>query len=161
MDSPEQTDPPPRLRAPEPADYDAIAQWLPDAQATLRWAGPLVRWPFTGSTLPVQLAAPRATSRVLATPDDPPLGFGQYWPRDDGAVHLGRLLVAPGLRGRGFGRLLIDQLIAELRAVHGPVPVTLRVYRDNARALALYTQRGFIVVAELGDPDVEFMRLDP
>src|SRR5688572_20662347 len=105
MDSP-QISPPPRLRTPEPADYDAIALWLPDAQTTLRWAGPLVRWPFTGSTLPAQLAAPRSTSRVLGAGDDPPMGFGQYWPRDDGAVHLGRLLVAPGLRGRGFGRLL-------------------------------------------------------
>lgn len=151
----------PGLRAPVPDDYEAIAQWLPDADATLRWAGPLLRWPFTGGTLPALLAAPNATSRVLGPPDEPPLGFGQHWPRDDGAVHLGRLLVAPGLRGRGFGRLLLERLIAEVRDRHGAVPITLRVYRDNAPALALYMRFGFRPLDDAGDADVAFMRLDP
>lgn len=151
----------PGLRAPVPADYDTIALWLPDADTTLRWAGPLVRWPFTGATLPALLAAPNATSRVLGPPDEPPLGFGQHWPREGGAVHLGRLLVAPGLRGRGFGRLLLERLIDDVRARHGAVPITLRVYRDNTPALALYTRLGFGPVEESGDTDVAFMRLDP
>lgn len=44
------------LRIPEPADYEVITSWVPDADSCLRWAGPRVRFPFTAAELPRLLA---------------------------------------------------------------------------------------------------------
>lgn len=150
------------LRPPHADDYVALAGWVPDAAAALRWAGPLVRWPFSAELLPQLLAAPQATSRVLAiSDDDTPLGFGQYWPRDDGAVHLGRLITAPGLRRQGHGCTLVQRLMAEALAATGAARVTLRVYRDNAAAMSLYQRLGFQAIPELSDDQVLFMQRLP
>lgn len=147
------------LRLPQAEDYQALSGWIPDAAAALRWAGPLVRWPFSAEMLPTLLVAPGAHSRVLAIADDhTPLGFGQYWPRDDGAVHLGRLITAPGLRRQGHGRTLVQRLMAEARQATGAGRVTLRVYRDNAAAMALYAALGFSAMPEHSDDQVLFMQ---
>lgn len=147
------------LRPPQADDYVALAGWVPDAAAALRWAGPLVRWPFSAELLPQLLAAPQSTSRVLAiSDDDTPLGFGQYWPRDDGAVHLGRLITAPGLRRQGHGCTLLQRLMAEALSATGAARVTLRVYRDNAAAMSLYQRLGFQGMPELSDDQVLFMQ---
>jgi len=44
------------LRAPVASGYDALAAWIPDAKACLHWAGPRIRFPFTGAELQQQLA---------------------------------------------------------------------------------------------------------
>jgi ribosomal-protein-alanine N-acetyltransferase len=150
------------LRPPRAEDYNALAGWVPDAATALRWAGPVVRWPFSAEMLSQLLAAPQATSRVLAiSDDDTPLGFGQYWPRDDGAVHLGRLITAPGMRRLGHGRTLLLRLMDEARARIGASRFTLRVYRDNAAAMALYQVLGFEAMPELSDDQVLFMQRLP
>ncbi|HSW05952.1 GNAT family N-acetyltransferase [Aquabacterium sp.] len=147
------------LRPPQAADYQALAGWVPDAAAALRWAGPLVRWPYNAEMLATFLIVPASQSRVLAiADDDTPLGFGQYWPRDDGAVHLGRLITAPGLRRQGHGRTLVQRLMTEARSTTGATRVTLRVYRDNAAAMALYHALGFQALPELSDEAVLFMQ---
>lgn len=77
-----------------------------------------------------------------------------------GAVHLGRIILAPAARGKGLGRVLCRQLAT--RAVHstGANTVTLRVYRDNPVAVALYTGLGFTPVESESDEDVLFMRAE-
>jgi [ribosomal protein S18]-alanine N-acetyltransferase len=150
------------LRQPHAADYRALAGWVPDAAAALRWAGPLVRWPYNAEMLATFLMVPASQSRVLAlTDDETPLGFGQYWLRDDGAVHLGRLITAPGMRRQGHGRTLVQRLMAEARAANGASRVTLRVYRDNAAAMALYQAVGFQAMPEQSDEEVLFMQHFP
>lgn len=147
------------LRPPHADDYQALAGWVPDAAAALRWAGPLVRWPYNAEMLATLLVVPASHSRVLAiADDDTPLGFGQYWPRDDDAVHLGRLITAPGMRRQGHGRTLVQRLMAEARQATGASRVTLRVYRDNAAAMALYLTLGFSGMPELSDDQVLFMQ---
>lgn len=52
------------------------------------------------------------------------------------------LAVAPGARGRGVGRMLLDALLGEA-ARRGCTQVFLEVRSDNAPALGLYAARGF------------------
>jgi hypothetical protein len=74
------------------------------------------------------------------------LGFGQYLIRKPGAVHLARLIISPALRGKGFGRLLCQLLVARALQATGANEVTLAVFRDNDVALSLYSSLGFSVV---------------
>jgi ribosomal protein S18 acetylase RimI-like enzyme len=88
-----------------------------------------------------------------------PVGFGQYWPRPDGAVHLLRIIVSPGHRGAGLGRELCRRLIAMALEAPGATSVTLNVYPDNPAAVCLYQSLGFREDESRSRGDSLFMRL--
>src|SRR3979490_2073242 len=90
------------LRTPFPADYEALASWVPDAKACIRWAGPGVPFPLTSATLSGLLEVAGGCSYVLAEGAAGPVGFGQHWVRVPGAVHLGRIIVSPQAPRRGL-----------------------------------------------------------
>ncbi len=54
--------------------------------------------------------------------------------------------------------MLCTRLIARAVAATGAAHVTLRVYRDNPVAIALYQQLGFEIIAAESDEAVFFMR---
>lgn len=149
------------LRAPTAGDYAAIASWIPDAASGLRWAGPRLSFPFAASELPELLAVPGGggSSWSLIDGSAEPCGFGQHWVLAPGAVHLGRIIVAPSVRGRGLGRVLCQQLISAALQSPSATAVTLRVYRDNRVAVGLYSSLGFVEVAAESTDDVLFMKM--
>jgi ribosomal-protein-alanine N-acetyltransferase len=147
-----------RLRPLRFEDHATIALWIADATACLRWAGPRLDFPFVLADFAEQLVAPGGTSYSLAEGDGAPCGFGQHWVLTPGMVHLGRVIVAPGVRGAGLGRILCEQLIEAAVASTRAAAVTLRVYRDNLPALALYRRLGFEAVDAESTEDVLFMR---
>lgn len=147
------------LRTPLPVDYLAIASWIPDAKACIRWAGPLLSFPFAAAELEARLSVARGESYCLAEGGNTPYGFGQHFVVEQGLVHLGRIIVSPAVRGKGLGRELCRQLIARATQATGASAVTLRVYRDNPTALHLYLGLGFIPVELRSTEDVLFMEL--
>lgn len=147
-----------RLRLPEPADYEVIASWVPDPEACLWWAGPRVPFPFSAAELPRLLAVSDEQSYCLAEETRSPLGFGQHWVLRPGAVHLGRIIVSPAARGQGLGRLLCELLLTQALGATGAREATLRVFRRNTAAPALYSSLGFARVEAESSPEVLFMR---
>lgn len=69
--------------------------------------------------------------------------FGQLYIRA-GRIHLARLAVRPGLRGKGIGKRLVRLLLAEGRRQHGNQDCSLFVLHDNLRARQCYTSLGFV-----------------
>lgn len=149
------------LRPPTSSDYETIASWIPDADACLRWAGSLVPYPFPVSQLPHLLAVEDSESFCLGRGDRIPVGFGQLWLRDNGAVRLMRIIVSPKVRGQGLGRELCRLLIARAVDVAGADKINLAVYRDNVVAVSLYQSLGFIPVASRCTAELLFMTLAP
>ena len=150
---------PPSLRPPEAADYLALGSWVKDADTCLRWAGPKLKYPFKPARLAQLLAEPGAHSFVMSRGQAAPaLGFGQFWVRDPGVAHLARIILATTARGQGLGTTLCELLMAEAARVTGAGAFTLRVYRDNDPALAIYERLGFVVVPALSDEWVFAMR---
>jgi ribosomal-protein-alanine N-acetyltransferase len=146
------------LRAPEAADYAALGKWVTDADTCLRWAGPRLKFPFKPSRLPQLLAEPGAHSFVLSHGSGPALGFCQFWVRDPGTAHLARIILAPEARGQGLGAAMCELLMAEAARSAAAAAFTLRVYRDNDPALAIYERLGFVVVPALSDERIFAMR---
>ncbi|MEP4547415.1 MAG: GNAT family N-acetyltransferase [Saccharospirillum sp.] len=134
------------LRTTEQSDYDAIATWIEDATSCSRWAGPLVPFPFSARELPELLSVKGGSSYSLYDSNNNCIGFGQFWVVKQGAVHLGRIIISPEARGFGAGRLLCNKLMAKAMQEAGAARVTLRVYRDNAPALSLYSSLGFSII---------------
>ncbi len=74
-------------------------------------------------------------------------GYGEVWEdRDEDEAELARIVVAPGLRGRGLGRRLTGLLAVEAWAL-GFGEIWLRVMPANAPALACYGSAGFVRAA--------------
>lgn len=86
------------------------------------------------------------------------VGFGQYWMTGAGTAHLGRIIVSPLARGRGLGRLLVQSLSAQAMRESGIQRLTLRVYRDNTAAVALYRDLGFQQVEASSTQELLFMQ---
>ena len=59
--------------------------------------------------------------------------------------HILNVAVAPGCRGRGVGRLLVQRVLDDCRA-SGAAFVSLEVRVSNAAAISLYRQLGFALV---------------
>ena len=130
----------PTLRPPIPSDYVAIASWIPDASACARWAGPLLRFPFSPAELPDLLGGDTATGFSMV--DDSLLGFGQLVKQERSVLRLARIIIAPHRRGLGLGACLCQLLLAEASSDPRVERLTLGVYRDNPAATALYSKLG-------------------
>ena len=146
------------LRPALAADYAVIASWISNAQACLRWAGPQLNYPFDIVRLAEQLKKPESKELALLDQKDNVVGFAQYWKRDSLRVHLGRIIVAPMSRGLGYGKILCEALLTRAQSDTGLPVVSLRVYRDNLAAQALYRQLGFVEVA--ADSNTEVMAME-
>jgi ribosomal protein S18 acetylase RimI-like enzyme len=147
------------LRPPVAADYAAVATWIPDAEACVRWAGPQLAYPFDAGALPQLLAVEHGASYALCDAQAALLGFGQYRLRQPGTAHLCRIIVAPEARGQGMGKALCRLLIDEASRATAADAVTLRVYRDNLAAYAVYLDLGFVPTDEEADAEVLMMKL--
>lgn len=118
-------------------------------------------FPFAAVELHRLLTIPNGESYCLLDSGSEPWGFGQHFVVEDGAVHLGRIIVAPAARGKGLGRELCRQLIARAIQATAANTVTLRVYRENAAALHWYASLGFVPVEPRSSEEVLFMAHGP
>jgi ribosomal-protein-alanine acetyltransferase len=78
---------------------------------------------------------------VRAAPGEDALGVALIWRAAD-ETHLLDLVVHPNARRRGYGRALLERVIADARAAAGRV-VLLEVRASNTVALRLYGSAGF------------------
>jgi ribosomal protein S18 acetylase RimI-like enzyme len=70
--------------------------------------------------------------------------YGELWfDEQDGAVELGRLIVAPAVRKQGIGSALVTQLVAVAREADY-AEAWVRVFPTNDAALACYASAGFV-----------------
>ncbi|HFF3759392.1 N-acetyltransferase family protein [Stenotrophomonas forensis] len=149
---------PMQLQPVQPSHYARIADWLDSAAATQRWAGPGVAFPVPAEAFAQVLGLDVRPGRVLLDEQGDCVGFGQYWLSEPGTAHLGRIIVSPQARGRGLGRVLMQLMIAEALQLPGVQRLTLRVYRDNVAAVALYRDLGFQPLDGASTPDLLFMQ---
>jgi ribosomal-protein-alanine N-acetyltransferase len=73
-------------------------------------------------------------------------GFSGYWLIAD-EIHISTIAVAPEVRGRRWGELLLLNLLLDALGLN-PILVTLEVRRSNLAAQRLYAKYRFDVVGE-------------
>lgn len=132
-----------RLRPFQSRELRELMSWFPDGPACRTWGGPEFRYPFTEDTFREDARVQELASWSMVDGDGTLCAFGQYYARL-GRCHLGRLAVAPALRGRGIGSTLVREMarrgLAELRADS----CSLFVLPGNERAARLYGRLGFV-----------------
>ena len=118
------------------------------------WPGRSKHVALTPEEFSVIAAMPGHASFAMSEAGGPVLGFGQVWTSPAGVVSLVRIIVDPALRGRGLGLQLSGLLLQEARRIAGGGPVKLRVRRDNAPALSVYSALGFRVLDDESNAEV-------
>ena len=90
------------------------------------------------------IAATRPETHQIVEIEGQPIGcLAVEWLPDH--VKLNRVLLAPGVQGRGIGSRLVRLVLAEAHTAH--LPVRLRVFKVNP-AQRLWRRLGFSVVGE-------------
>ena len=117
--------------------------WFSDRHATTVWGGPGFRFPFTEPSFREDARIDSLPTRALHDDRGHFVGFGQFYERA-GRCHLGRLAIAPSMRGHGFGTQLVRALCVEGSQALGLDTFSLFVLPGNGRALRLYAKLGFV-----------------
>lgn len=131
-----------RLQPFDAAQLAELMSWFPDEGACRIWGGPGFRFPFTPATFRQDAKLDTLSTWALVDDDGGLAGFGQYYLRL-GRCHLGRLAIAPAMRGRGIGSELVHELCRRGAAGLGVDSFSLFVMPGNERALRLYARLGF------------------
>jgi ribosomal-protein-alanine N-acetyltransferase len=79
-------------------------------------------------------------------PNEPVVGYGGLWKIVD-ETHISTIAVAPELRGRGIGELLLLAMMDVSQELAAKL-VTLEVRKSNMTAQALYRKYRFEIVGE-------------
>ena len=86
----------------------------------------------------------------VAYRDGHPLGCGAIRMLDADTAEIKRMYVAPGARGRGIGRVLLNSLESEARRL-GARRLVLETGERQPEAVALYTRAGFARIPAFGE----------
>jgi ribosomal protein S18 acetylase RimI-like enzyme len=134
------------LRKAKIADLKIIASWIPDELTCKHWAGSKVRFPLSIENLSKDIGFSDNNSYCMIH-NESIVAFGQLLAREEGYLHLARIIVNPSKRAMGYGRMLCNELL-QIASQKGCRKISLNVYRDNTNAWKLYENLGFREIAE-------------
>jgi len=132
-----------------PEHFALLAGWFPSQAAIVQWGGPQLRYPLDEDQMQAMLAEgksnPPARLCWMAAQDEEITGHAQLafdW--RNGNATLGRVAIAPEMRGRGYAVPMLELFLAE--AFHYPkiMRLELNVYTFNEAAIRTYERLGFV-----------------
>lgn len=83
---------------------------------------------------------------LLLEDDKEVVAFAAYFLKSPGVYKLDKLYALPARQGKGYGKMLIQYIIDEIRAA-GATALQLNVNRHNTKAQAFYRHLQFRVIA--------------
>jgi putative acetyltransferase len=132
-----------KLRDARPADGEAIRSVVSDTLAEFGF-------PLESNGVDADLADIAAAYqhdggvfRVLVDDRGAVVGCGGIYPLDRDTAELRKMYFRPAVRGRGFGRVLLEELVATARA-NGFRRVVLETASNLTDAIRLYQKFGFV-----------------
>jgi ribosomal protein S18 acetylase RimI-like enzyme len=131
------------LRLTTDEDLSILISWINDKDACRLWAGPQVRFPLSLDSLKEDINFSEENTFSMINDEGEFWGLGQLIEKENGRIHLARLIISPIQRGQGFGNLLCRLLIDAAGDRFGKVNLSLNVYSKNTKAVRLYEKLGF------------------
>lgn len=130
-----------QIKSVEKAHMSMLQSWFDSPAALFAWGGPGLKFDVDANLFAEQIKLAQIPSCGLFDERDNLVGFGQYYQRL-GRAHLGRIGIAPQIRGRGIGKMLVNQLIKAATPLNQN-GVSLFVLNDNQAAIRCYQSLGF------------------
>lgn len=142
-------------------DMALLASWIRSPRDSGFWAGPDFPFPVSVATLVEKLQVRSTTSVCLV--EESVVAFGQLADKGNGRAHLGKIIVAPTARKKGYGQRLVRELL-RIAADGGFWIVGLNVQIDNEAAIRMYTRLGFAFAERPShltpSPEAHYMTFD-
>lgn len=115
---------------------------FPQSPEELFFLFPKATWPLTPEQLRAAIAQRFDSTVVL---DDGEVGaFANFYLREvGGTCAIGNVVVAPGARGRGVGRYLVETMIRKALVTYRAATVRISCFNGNVAGLLLYAKLGF------------------
>ncbi|MEQ1580980.1 MAG: GNAT family N-acetyltransferase [Steroidobacteraceae bacterium] len=129
------------FRPATPDDVAVLASWILSPRDCEFWAGPDFPFPASLETFVEKLQVRSTTSVCLI--EESVVAFGQLADKGDGRAHLGKIIVAPTARKKGYGQQLVRELL-RIAANRGFRIVGLNVQTENRAATRMYERLGFV-----------------
>jgi ribosomal protein S18 acetylase RimI-like enzyme len=118
-----------------------VASWPTSSREVVMWCG-RQEFPVPARTIADWQRDDDVRAHVLVV-DEKAVGYGELWfDAEEDEVELARIIVAPDIRGKGLGRVLVRGLLAQALGA-GHSDVFMRVHPDNETALRCYRGAGF------------------
>jgi ribosomal protein S18 acetylase RimI-like enzyme len=130
------------LRSATLSDLEDVISWIPTARDCELWAGRRVTFPIDRTLLPAAIDLTDGNAFSLIDGQEF-VAFGQLVRKSQDRGHLARLVVKPGLRGKGHGEMLVRALLDRAR-IESFESVSLNVDSSNLPAVSLYLKMGFV-----------------
>lgn len=119
-----------------------VKNWFPSFEKIYTWGGPNMTYPMSDAGFLKVIKGHDIHSYCLLDNNQQLVAFGQFYNRLE-RNHLGRLAVAPHQRGKGLGKKLIRNLLAEAQKIRPNAESSLFVFSDNQVAYQCYQSLGF------------------
>jgi len=132
----------PDVRPATAVDLEAVASWIRSKRDAQVWAGWRVDFPIDLQSLPRAIDFRNDNAFSLISGGEL-VAFGQLLEKPSRRGHLGRIIVNPAFRGRGWGEKLVRALLDRGRKA-GLRTISLNVDSANPAAVSLYLKLGFI-----------------
>jgi RimJ/RimL family protein N-acetyltransferase len=138
------------LEAFAPDHFDALTGWFGSDAELIQWAGPTLTFPLDSAQCAAMFSETQGMSpeRLIWTAraaDGRIVGHVQLaLDRRNGVGRPGRVGIAPWERGRGFGFLMLAEVVACAFAMDGLERLELNVYTFNVPAIQTYEKLGFV-----------------
>lgn len=131
------------IREATPADREAICALVADTLAEFGFPVESNGVDADLDDLPVGYQTRGGTFRVLVDDADAVVGCGGLYPMMPGVAELRKMYFRPSIRGRGFGKRLIQDLIDRARRLQFH-RIELETASTLVAAIVVYEQAGFV-----------------
>lgn len=142
-----------RIRSYKTKDADKIQGWIRNTKEHALWCANLIDYPLTQERLNAihtqYISEGEGGLFTALNPDGTPVGFFAVMRADYkiNNAHLGFIIVDPALRGRGYGKQLVQMAVRYCFCMLLTTSVTLKVYDMNEAAHRCYLAVGFTDVS--------------
>jgi RimJ/RimL family protein N-acetyltransferase len=128
-------------------EFNTLNNWIDSRETIELFAGYDWKYPLTTSEFEFyKKNNPTKFHFFFRTKDsDSNMGFAEIITQGENTPRIGRLILDPNLRGKGYGSIFIKELIQEAKQICSSNKVYLYVFEDNTRALKTYLNLGFII----------------
>lgn len=140
-----------QLRSAERADAYALWLWANDALTReASGARPVIDWAGHVDWFVRRLGSPSALIYIGENANEQPVGSIRFESQDGWRTAVLSYVVAPEVRGRGYGRALLVEGVEAVRAVHPGVVLTAEVTTSNTRSTRLFEFLGWEELTPVG-----------
>ena len=150
-----------RLRPYKKCDASKVVSWIQDEDIFYKWsAGRMGRYPLTAETLINHHEAQDYTDDyfpMVAVDGDTVVGhiLMRFPTADTSVLRFGFVIVDGSLRGKGYGKQMMEIALKYAFEILQVKKVTIGVFDNNAPAIACYQSVGFVDTGIIEEYDLK------